>query len=829
MTPLRERLQSELATKVQRHGVVIWDDPDGAYESILGELLPENTTIYRYTGSWFELRHLLEKSLVGQNAPKLIVYVPTKPEDPDPLEELRAVGSRLRVTLPTLLKNTLSGQLTDQRISQLGRQCSTLVEAEAALEGGESSIDARLISVVGDSSAIAIATALIAGAHDDELADQQLTDAARAALMETIGGDYGDLDGQHLRDSVFRHLALVCISAATGTVPEEIAASPPVTTASQRKACNAVLDRLQAEPQYTDEYKRISEQADVSLRLDTLLTWDDSLGDVNVTPALESIALRQGFQLLETDNYKSAVELAEKRLAGSWWAKPSARLGDSNTARWRAVRALGRLGTAVDHPMPELPTLSDVKQWYSTDGWPADSAYRHSELIRLTSGVVLEELDDLFQNARHRYEAWLDKVLHAASSALASPEVPATDLQRSIHTKYVRKSKGRTAYLLVDALRYELAIDLVERLRSVTDDVEIASCVGTPPSITPVGMAAVLPGADTSFHIDLDDNDRLAVSVGGERIAAVKDRVGRLEDAHGTVTDLVLDDVAQCTNKELKKKIGDASLVLVRSTEIDADGESDQLAASWGSFDMILNVLHTAVAKLVHAGISRVVITSDHGFLAVRQLGEDRRIDKPATGDGEQHRRAWIGRGGTASDSTVKVPLSAFGILGDLDIIAPRGLGVFASGGGLQFFHGGLSPQELIVPVITANAIPDGSPEPQYRIGLSVAGDRITTGVVAVSVTMTGDLFTRESRVRVQLTQNKKRIGTVVGGDGFDQPTETIDAGVDTPRVITMQITANLTAGTTATLEVIDAATGVRLESLEVEIATNIFMDDDLD
>jgi hypothetical protein len=243
---------------------------------------------------------------------------------------------------------------------------------------------------------------------------------------------------------------------------------------------------------------------------------------------------------------------------------------------------------------------------------------------------------------------------------------------------------------------------------------------------------------------------------------------------------------------------------------------------------MTLNVLQTVVAKLLHAGIQRIVITADHGFLAVRQLGEDRRIDRVATGTGEPHRRAWIGRGGTASESTVKLPLAAFGISGDLDIITPRGLGVFSSGGGLQFFHGGLSPQELIVPVITATA-EDDSPEPQYRIDLSVAGGKITTGMVAVTISMTGDLFTRESRVRLQLVQVKKRVGVVVGGEGFDHATETIDANVDAPSVITLQVTGNLVAGSTATLEVIDAATGVRLEALDVDVAANVLVDDDLD
>jgi len=419
-------------------------------------------------------------------------------------------------------------------------------------------------------------------------------------------------------------------------------------------------------------------------------------------------------------------------------------------------------------------------------------------------------------------------VLLATADAMAVADVPPGDLQRSIHHRFVRNGSQRTAYVLVDALRYELGVDLLERLGIVNADVEITSAVGTPPTITPLGMAAVLPKADTDFRVDLGAKNRLDVLVGGNLIKTVKDRVQELEHAHGQVVDLVLDDVAQYSNKELKKKLETEDFVLVRSTEIDADGESDQLAASWGSFDMTLSVLQTAVAKLLHAGIQRVVISADHGFLAVRELGEDRRIDKPVTGVGEAHRRVWVGRGGTASESTIKMPLAAFGIAGDLEVIAPRGLGVFASGGGLQFFHGGMSPQELIVPVMIVTAKDDTS-DPQYQIELSVAGGKISTGVVAVTVAMTGDLFTRESRIRLQLMQGKNRVGRVVGGDGFDSTTETIDASVDLPRVITLQVTANLTAGSAATLEVLDAATGVRLAALDVDVAANILGDDDLD
>lgn len=828
MTALRERLAVELATKVEQHGVVIWDDPEGSYAGIVDEVVPKDATLHKFDGSWLDLRHRLEKLLAGQEPPAVVAYLPTKPSDPDPLEELRAVGTRFRVVLLTLLRNTHGGQLSEQRITQIGRQCSTIHEAEVALDGVDTGLDARLISIIGETSTSMIVTAVIAGNHQTEITERNLTDATRQMLSESIGGVYDGFDGSDLRHAAFRQIVLTLIHEVAGALPDDLSSSAASTTAAQRKVCATVVEQFQVRTDLRDDYVALADDADQQLHLGALLPWIDDLRIADVTAAIEMLALSESFRLLEEGDDQAALELAEHRLSSSWWLKPAAPSGDMLATKYRAVRALAQIGIALARSVPAFGSFSEVRDWYERDGWQVDSAYRRGELIRVTSGVALDELDELFHRTRQGYESWLDQVLHASTDALSEPEVSAAVLQRSVHTRLVGTGSQRTAYVLVDALRYELGVDLAERLRTVSTGVEITAAVGTPPSITPVGMAAVLPNADTEFRIDLDSTNRLEVAVGGSTIKGVRDRVRLLEHAHGTVVDLVLDDVAQYSNRELKKKLDESSLLLVRSTEIDSGGESDHLAASWGLFDMTLNVLQTAVAKLLHAGIQRVVITADHGFLAVRQLGEHRRIDKPSTGAGELHRRAWIGRGGTGSDSTVKIPLSAFGIAGDLDIITPRGLGVFTSGGGLQFFHGGLSPQEMIVPVIICTA-EDELLDPKYQIELSVAGERITTGVVAVTVSMTGDLFTRESRVRIQLSQDKDRVGTVVGGDGFDPATGTIDANVDAVRVITLQVTANLVAGSTATLEVLDAATGVRLESLAVDVDANVIVEDHLD
>lgn len=827
MTPLRKHLAKELAGKVERHGVVVWDDPDGAYSAVAAEVVPPGAALHVFDGSWYDLRHRLERQLAGQAPPTMVVYIPAKPPEPDPLEELRAVAARWTIKLPTLVRQALAGEMTEQRAAQLGQQCSTLGEVEASLAGGDASLDARLVSLIGDASTVTVAAAILGGAKDADIADRGLDQVVRSTLEASTGGRYETLTGTALRRAASRQMVLAHLFEACGSVPEALEPSFAPTTAAHRKIAVEVIRRLREREQSRGAYVELAEAADADLHLGVRLPWAEALESVDTTRVIEELALGEGLRLLETGDLEGARRLAGTRLRSSWWTTFHAPDGETTAARWRAIDALARLGAALSDDVPSFGALADVVTWYAATGWTVDDAHRKTELLRVTAGFAHDDLDDLFHDARHRYESWLDQVLRATTDALDQPDVASSRLLRTVHHHDVRSGPTPTAYVLVDALRYELGVDLLERLRSTNARVDIRSVVAAVPTTTPVGMAAVLPGADTGFAIELDAKGRLEISIGGTTVRSVKDRVQMLEHAHGKVTDVKLDDVAQFANKELRKKIEGASLVLVRSTEIDADGEGDLLAASWAGFDATLSVLHTAVAKLLHAGVRRVVLTADHGFLAVRQLGEDRRIDKPTTGTGELHRRAWIGRGGIASPSTVKIPLAAFGIGGDLEIITPRGLGVFSSGGGLQFFHGGMSPQELVIPVITVEA-EERTADPLYTIGLSVAAGRISTGVVAVTLTMTGDLFTRESPVRLQLVRERNVVGAVVGGDGFDPETSTITATVDVPRVVTLQVTANLVARSTATVEALDAATGVRLAELEVEVAANIFVDDDL-
>jgi hypothetical protein len=155
-------------------------------------------------------------------------------------------------------------------------------------------------------------------------------------------------------------------------------------------------------------------------------------------------------------------------------------------------------------------------------------------------------------------------------------------------------------------------------------------------------------------------------------------------------------------------------------------------------------------------------------------------------------------------------------------------LAVFRAGGGRQFFHGGLSPQELVVPVVVVDLAPAAEPQ-KLRVDVSVAGGRITTGVFAATLGFDGDLFTNQVTVRVVAAGEGAPVARVVSGDGYDPDTGTVAVARGQPAVLTFQVTDNLPAGTEVDLQVLDARTGRKLAASSVAVAAPIVVEDDLD
>lgn len=101
-------------------------------------------------------------------------------------------------------------------------------------------------------------------------------------------------------------------------------------------------------------------------------------------------------------------------------------------------------------------------------------------------------------------------------------------------------------------------------------------------------------------------------------------------------------------------------------------------------------------------GGTNIIITADHGFLyTYSPLSEDDKVDKttPSEQDVEIDRRYLITRKG--ANPEYLLPVKFLDGQSDFNAFAPRGnVRIKKKGGGLNFVHGGISLQEMVVPIV---------------------------------------------------------------------------------------------------------------------------------
>lgn len=831
MSEVRDYLSRTLAKKVEVHGIVVWEDPNREYDNAAESVAPPRTSFVRWNGSWYKLRRELEGLVSGPTPPALLIYQPAETPKEDPLAELREAGHAFRYRLATLTRHALAGRLTEPRIEEVALQARTLSEVEVALAAGEGT-GVRLPAALGTTDPLQLALRILADDTGVLLSDGNLWGEARHVLLRTVGGDPTG-EGPTLRDAVFRHLLLAELQQLGGELPVELKPAMRPATAEQQRRAGELLAVWRADRTRLTSYREQALRAERDLQLSEVVHWHDGFVQVDSFPALEDLALGRVIALLGGGKAREAARLAEKRRTSSLWVRGEVRESEKWAPLWEAAAAVAGLRAVIaETPTPTAASsVEDFLTWYPDQGWQVDGAHRRMEGA-LTEVATYGPLEDAIRDARLAYEDWLAELLERFTAAVEKEGLEAGSTllrQGAIHKELLGNADEITAFFLVDALRYEVGSQLADALRADHAKVELRPAVAAAPTITPVGMANLLPGAELGLKLEMSTRGALEVLVDGTRIRGVPDRIGLLRSAHGEVVDFPLTEIFEQSETQLREEVGSARLVLVRSQEIDEAFESDKTAAAWSYVKGIRSLITRAIARLAAAGVSRFVVVSDHGFLILsRALSSARLIDPPG-GQGELHRRCWIGRGGTAPSSTLRVALADVGIQGDLDLIFPRGLALFSAGGARRFFHGGLSPQELIIPVIEVRAqMPEVAGKP--KIKAQIAGSKVATGVFSATLSLEPDLFTREFRVRV-VARNRAgdQVARVVTGDGYDEQTGSVILGGEHPQVLTFRVTSSLSKGDRVVLELY-AAEGDRLaaKSPPADVVAHVGVGDEL-
>jgi hypothetical protein len=274
----------------------------------------------------------------------------------------------------------------------------------------------------------------------------------------------------------------------------------------------------------------------------------------------------------------------------------------------------------------------------------------------------------------------------------------------------------------------------------------------------------------------------------------------------------------------------------VTSQEIDELGEGDNVAQARLQIDGVLGQLRRGVRVLADHGVRTIVLAADHGHLFADEIGEDMKIEAPGGKVEDLHRRVWVGVGGTSEPSYLRTSMASLGVDSEFDLATPWTFAVFKSkGGGRAYFHGGLSPQELVVPVVVLRStFKQVAPSTGIQWTLTPGTAKLTTRFFSVQVAggqAESSLFGFEPpKVRIELRANKKCVSQPVSASyGFEDATGEVklklsegDARRIEPNTVTLMLTEEITQKTVG-VYLLDATTGVELTSpLSVDVAISM-------
>ncbi|HEY8745032.1 MAG TPA: PglZ domain-containing protein, partial [Chloroflexota bacterium] len=389
-------------------------------------------------------------------------------------------------------------------------------------------------------------------------------------------------------------------------------------------------------------------------------------------------------------------------------------------ARWALIATAGQAlleasRVAIDLKTPGLDGAG-LLQAYTGGDTPwclLDTVHRHLERFAndfefefdFAAEGTHERLQALVNQARRRVVAVQGDLASAFVHAYrdAGFHLPGVRRQRDVFRLHVQPAldAGKTAYLLVDALRYEMARELVEGL-DVRFIATLRPALATPPTVTEVGMAALLPGADGELTLAATSTNTLGLTIAGQPLRL---REARVDYVAGLLTEetcvLKLDELINL-KPSVRTKIKRSHLTIVTSQEIDEAGERGNAVAARSAMDSALRLLRRVVRTLADLGVQTIVIGADHGYLFGEALESGDKIDQPGGETLKLNRRVWVGAGGAANPAYLRARLAEFGIGGGLELATPWTLACFkVAGGGTAYFHGGLSPQEVIIPIAT--------------------------------------------------------------------------------------------------------------------------------
>jgi uncharacterized protein (TIGR02687 family) len=247
-------------------------------------------------------------------------------------------------------------------------------------------------------------------------------------------------------------------------------------------------------------------------------------------------------------------------------------------------------------------------------------------------------------------------------------------------------------------------------------------------------MASLLPGRDRCIELP-----KATVTVDGDSASGTDGRQAILRRGQGNKAVAVQAEafLEMNTATEARALTRENDVIYIYHNVIDKVGDSPSTEvkttkAVEDAFEELLKIL----SKIANANGSNMLLTADHGFLFQQsELAETDETPLPAASEwSNTNRRFALGRGITKTGSVKVFTAAQLRLTGDWEAAFPLSLGRFPlRGSGKRYVHGGLSLQEVVIPVVQVRK---SRTDDVSRVEVDVlrVPTRITTGQVGITL-----------------------------------------------------------------------------------------------
>lgn len=406
--------------------------------------------------------------------------------------------------------------------------------------------------------------------------------------------------------------------------------------------------------------------------------------------------------------------------------------------------------------------IGNIVKNYMESAFKTDRRYRYFYyyLDSIEDTSCYEKLRDIVESIYTN--EYLNKITSNWNTEIAEANgETGLTLQRDFFGKYVNYAKERTVVVISDALRYEVAHTLFEKMQADEKcTASITAMQGVLPSYTPLGMASLLP------HKTIEYNQNYEMLVDGKMCTSTEQREALLRDYKPNSKCIQFDELKNMKQADLRNVFTGQDVVYVYHNQVDARGDAAKTENEvFNACEEAIEEIHSLIRRISsQANTHRFWITADHGFIYKRdKIQTSDKIGGASAKSNSVGQRYAIGKEAINTDGVCNISLGT--VLGNDDdriVSFPLASDIFkVAGAGQNFVHGGCSPQEMLVPLIDVKVERGKKETGVAEIALVSLTNKITNLITTLDFVQTEPIsdVVKETTYRIYfISENNEKI-----------------------------------------------------------------------